>query len=186
MREPRGHPGGLAVAADEPVYGDRGDGERLLIAVTAETHEQRLLVEQHGFAASRRREVGRLGAGDGLFLYSTKGTLASEGILFAEARAAGSVRPVHEPYKVSKREIELECDLSIEGLADRGSGVAIADLVPRLRLFAGYGQPSSWRALLQRPLVKLYDTDPEIVRGDLGPHLHTPSRELIASYASPS
>lgn len=139
-----------------------------------------------GFAASRRREVGRLKEGDSVFLYSTKGTLASEGILFAEAQAATAVRPVPAPYKVGKRKIELECDLSLEGLTERGSGVPITDLVPRLRLFAGYGQPSSWRALLQRPLVTLYDTDPEIVRGDLGPLLRTPSAELIGSYAGAS
>ncbi len=137
-----------------------------------------------GFAASRRREVGRLREGDGVLLYSTKGTLAAEGIVFAEAIAASAVRPVPEPYKVGKRDVELECDLSIEGLAERGSGVPIADLVPHLRLFAGYGQPSSWRALLQRPLVTLYDNDAEIVREVLGPLLHTSSPELIASYAS--
>src|SRR5947208_119233 len=37
---------GAAPAADEAVHGHGGEGERLLIAVAAEAHEQRLLVEQ--------------------------------------------------------------------------------------------------------------------------------------------
>jgi hypothetical protein len=45
VREPIGDARGLAVAAHEAVHGDGGKGERLLIAVAAEAHEQWLLVE---------------------------------------------------------------------------------------------------------------------------------------------
>ena len=53
VREPLGHAGGLAVAAHEPVHGDGGEGERVLVAVAAEAHEQRLLVEQPDAAGER-------------------------------------------------------------------------------------------------------------------------------------
>ena len=70
MREPLGHPSGQAVAAHEPVHRDGGEGERLLIAVAAEAHEQRLLVEQPDAAGERMDRSPRLerlldGLGDG-------------------------------------------------------------------------------------------------------------------------
>jgi hypothetical protein len=137
-----------------------------------------------GFVASRRREVGRLTQGDGVFLYATKGTLGAEGILFASGHATSGVAPVDVPYKIAKRDVDLECDLVMDGVAEPGAGVAIAELVPQLRLFAGYGQPSSWRALLQRPLVSLHDpTDPEIINGVLEPLLRPPTPEVIEGYA---
>lgn len=136
-----------------------------------------------GFAASRRREVGRLREGDGIFFYATKGTVATDGVLFASGHAASGLTFIPEPYKVAKREIELECQLTIEGVAERGEGVPIAELVPKLRLFAGYGQPSSWRALLQRPLVTLYDDDPEIITAALQPVLKPPTAARLAKYS---
>ena len=53
VRQPLRHANGVAVAADEPVRGDGGEGERVLIAVAAEAHEQRLLVEQPDAASQR-------------------------------------------------------------------------------------------------------------------------------------
>ena len=41
------------MTAHEPVHGDGGEGERLLVAVAAEAHEQRLLVEQPNTARER-------------------------------------------------------------------------------------------------------------------------------------
>ena len=46
VREPLGYAGGPARAPDEAVHRDGGEGERILIAVAAEAHKQRLLVEQ--------------------------------------------------------------------------------------------------------------------------------------------
>ena len=46
VREPLGHPSGVAVATHEPVHGHGREGERLFAAVAAEAHKQRLLVEQ--------------------------------------------------------------------------------------------------------------------------------------------
>ena len=57
--EPLGHACRQTVAAHEPVHGDRGEGERVLVAVAAEAHEQRLLIEQSG--ATRERMDGRPG-----------------------------------------------------------------------------------------------------------------------------
>ena len=70
VREPLGHAGGMAVTAHEPVHRDRGEGERVPIAVAAEAHEQRLLVEQPDAARERmdrRPGLERLldGLGDG-------------------------------------------------------------------------------------------------------------------------
>jgi hypothetical protein len=48
-----GHPGSQAVAAHDPVDGDGGEGEGLLVAVAAEAHEQRLVVEQRDVAGER-------------------------------------------------------------------------------------------------------------------------------------
>jgi hypothetical protein len=53
VREPLGHPSGVAVAAHEPVDGDGGEGEGLFIAVAAEAHEQRLLVKETDPAGDR-------------------------------------------------------------------------------------------------------------------------------------
>ena len=46
--------------AHEPVHGDGGDGERLLVAVAAKAHEQRLLVKQPDAAAERMNRRPRL------------------------------------------------------------------------------------------------------------------------------
>jgi hypothetical protein len=46
VREPVGHAGGRAAAPHQPVHTDGGEGERLLVTVTAEPDEQRLLVKQ--------------------------------------------------------------------------------------------------------------------------------------------
>ena len=55
MRQPLGHPSGVAVATHEPVHGDGREGERLFAAVAAEAHEQRLLVEQPDPTGERMR-----------------------------------------------------------------------------------------------------------------------------------
>jgi hypothetical protein len=137
-----------------------------------------------GFVASRKREVSRLREGDTAFLYATKGTLGSEGMLFAEVRATSSVRVVPEPYKVASRDVELETDLSVVGLAELGTGLPIVSLVSELKLFAPYKQPSSWRGLLQRPLVSLYGDDEDIVRRALAPLLREPTADAVGSYAT--
>ena len=71
MRQPLRHAGGQGVAADEPVHGDGGEGEGVLIAVAAEPDEQRLLVKQRNPSGKRMYfEPGldglldRLGHGD--------------------------------------------------------------------------------------------------------------------------
>ena len=71
VREPLGHAGGRAAAAHEPVNSDGGEGERRLVAVTAEADEQRLLVEQPDTAGEGvdlqprlERLLHRLGHGD--------------------------------------------------------------------------------------------------------------------------
>jgi hypothetical protein len=53
VRETLGRTGGQTRSAHESVYRHGGEGERLLVAVAAETDEQRLLVEQPD--ASRER-----------------------------------------------------------------------------------------------------------------------------------
>src|SRR5438552_9561348 len=50
VREALRDTGGQARALDEPVHRNRGEGERLLVAVAAQAHEQRLLVEQPNLA----------------------------------------------------------------------------------------------------------------------------------------
>jgi hypothetical protein len=46
VRQPLRHAGGRAAATHEPVHADSGQGEGLLVPVTAQPHEQGLLVEQ--------------------------------------------------------------------------------------------------------------------------------------------
>jgi hypothetical protein len=46
MREPLRHAGRRAAATHEAVHGDGGERARLLVSVTAEPHEQRLLIKQ--------------------------------------------------------------------------------------------------------------------------------------------
>src|ERR1035438_5333981 len=46
VREPLRHAGSRAAATHEPVNANGGEGERLLVSVTAEADEQRLLIEQ--------------------------------------------------------------------------------------------------------------------------------------------
>jgi hypothetical protein len=131
------------------------------------------------FAGWRKREVSRLRAGDTGFLYATEGTLGPEGMLFAELLANG------ETYKVGTRDVERrEIDLTVVALAERGTGVPIASLVPQLRLFAPYKQPSSWRAVLYQPFVALDAEDENVVRRALEPVVGPPSSERIASYAT--
>ena len=85
MRKPFRHPSRLAVAAHEPVHGDGGKGKRVLVAVAAEAHEQRLLVEQANAAGERMHlEPGLKGLLDGL----GDGDLALAAALAAHVEAA--------------------------------------------------------------------------------------------------
>jgi hypothetical protein len=81
-------------------------------------------------------------------------------MLFAELLAFG------ETHKVDTREVELEIDLTMVALAERGTGVPIASLVPQLRLFAPYQQPNSWHPVLYQPFVALYAEDENVIRRD--------------------
>ena len=63
VREPLGYAGGRAAAAHEPVHGDGGQGERVLVPVAAKTNEQRVLIEQSDAAregVDRRPRLERL------------------------------------------------------------------------------------------------------------------------------
>jgi hypothetical protein len=131
-----------------------------------------------GFVGSRKLAVGRLRVGDTALLYATEGTLSPEGMVSAEVRASG------ETDKVGTRGVELEIDLTVLGLAEHGTGVPIASLVPELRLFAPYRQPSSWRAVLYRPFGALYAEDENVVRRALEPVVGAAGSERIASYAT--
>ncbi|MGA2930320.1 MAG: hypothetical protein ABSG43_30900 [Solirubrobacteraceae bacterium] len=57
VREPVGHARGEAVTAHDPMHGDRGQGEGLLVRVAAEANEQGIRVEQRD--AARERMDGR-------------------------------------------------------------------------------------------------------------------------------
>ena len=103
MHEPRGHPGGLAVAADEPVHGDRGDGERLLIAVTAETHEQRPLVEQHDAVGERMDRRPRLER----MLYGLGEQVAASSPGRAGGRAGGEGADARDELGVDELELGI-------------------------------------------------------------------------------
>jgi len=131
-----------------------------------------------GFVGPPKPAVSRLRAGDTAFLYATEGTLGPEGMLLAELLAAG------ETDKVGTRDVEFEIDLTVVALAERGTGVPIASLVPQLRLFAPYQQPNSWRKVLYRPFVALDAEDENLVRRALEPIVGPPSSERIASYAT--
>jgi hypothetical protein len=70
VREPLRHAGGETVTAHDPMHSNSRQGERLLVRVTAEAHEQRVLVEQRDAARERmhrRPHLKRLlsGLGDG-------------------------------------------------------------------------------------------------------------------------
>jgi hypothetical protein len=60
VRQPLGHSSGVAVAAHEPVHGDGGEGERVLVAMATEADEQRLLVEQPDPARERMHRGPRI------------------------------------------------------------------------------------------------------------------------------
>jgi len=69
-------------------------------------------------------------------------------------------------------------------LAEPGTGVPIASLVPELGVWAPYKQSSSWRPVLYRPFVALDAEDENVVRRALEPGVGSPSSERIASYAT--
>lgn len=61
---------------------------------------------------------------------------------------------------VAGRSFELTCDLEILSLAPLRTGLELAPLVPRLRVFP---RPQSWTAIMRRPLLALPSPDAELI-----------------------
>jgi hypothetical protein len=125
--------------------------------------EQRTAVGEH-----RRREAEALEPGDRLFLYTTRGCFRNptrdRGRVIGVARVIERARRSASPVTFGGRAFPIDVRLAIESLAERGGGVELAPLVPRMTSFPNR---NAWSVYMRRALVPLTPEDAVLVRREL-------------------
>jgi hypothetical protein len=128
-----------------------------------------ILGEQRtAFSAAREREASRLGPGDRLFLYATRGCFRNptrdRGRVIGSAEVVAAPARLDRPARFGEREFPLGVELRIQTLARRHAGVELAPLVERLHAFP---DPRSWSARMRRALVPLDAHDARLIGREL-------------------
>lgn len=140
-----------------------GDREPLAWVLT----DQRM-----AFSHGRSRLASQLKVSDRLFLYATRGCFHNpgrdRGRVIGEAVVASTVKGLTDPVVFGGQSFPVGCDLRITGLAARGAGPELRDMVGRLHLFP---DPRTWSVRMRRVLVPLDAHDAAIVHSELEPHL---------------
>jgi hypothetical protein len=131
------------------------------------------------FPAGRGQLVRQLSAGDRLFLYTTRrcfhAPARDRGRVIGEATVATAVKMLSEPIVFGPNSFPVGCDLTITGLAARGSGPQLAAMVHELNVFP---DPRSWGIRMRRVLVPLDTHDAELVHEELEPVMSAPEIHL--------
>jgi hypothetical protein len=127
-----------------------------------------LATSRMAFSAGRISLAGQLSVDDRLFLYTTRGCFHNptrdRGRVIGEATVASEVKPLPKPVDFGETSFPVGCDLIVMGLAAKGSGPVLADLVCKLNVFP---DPRSWSARMRRVLVPLDPHDAELIRAEL-------------------
>ncbi len=115
-----------------------------------------LSTQRMAFPGHRARSVAVLRPGDNLLLYTTRGCFRNpsrdRGRVMGHATVTSAVSPLDVPVKFVDRTFPVGCALSIESLAQYGTGVDLADQVSRMHAFPN---PMTWSVYLRRPVVPL-------------------------------
>jgi hypothetical protein len=135
--------------------------------------------ERMAFPATARAEVDRLAEGDELLIYATRGAFGNptrdRGRVIGRAVVTSAVTVLDEPVVFGERPYPRGCDLRVESLAPWGGGVELRPLVERLEAFPDAG---SWSVRLRRPLVRLPESDAELLKFALAPLAGSRSQNL--------
>jgi hypothetical protein len=121
--------------------------------------------QRMAFPATPRAEVARLGAGDQLFLYATRGAWHNpgrdRGRIIGTATVSNAVRRLDEPITVAGMRFASECELAIGGVAAYPGGLELQPLVEQLDAFP---KPHAWSLYLRRSLLELSARDAALLR----------------------
>lgn len=144
-----------------------------------------VLTEQRmAFPITPRAEVRALAAGDGLFLYATRGAwnnpTRDRGRIIATASAATSVRTLGEPIEIAGRTFVSGCDVAIDGVVPYPGGLELQPLVAHLGAFP---KPEAWSIYLRRALLQLTDGDVRLLYRKLKPLL-VPIETAVTTYVA--
>jgi hypothetical protein len=147
-----------------------------------------LLTEQRmAFPGNRSREATSLSPDDRLFLYTTRGCFHNptrdRGRVIGEATVASSVSLLKEPIKFGELTFPLGCRLRVTGLASRGEGPEMADLIDGLELFPNR---KSWAIRLRRVLAPLNKHDAQVLHNALSRVMKPPQESRSGYLARPS
>jgi len=140
--------------------------------------------QRMAFPASSRAEVRALGAGDRLYLYTTRhawhNPRRDRGRIIGIAQATEGAKSFTQPVRVAGRSFGAGCRLIIDGLAPFPSGIELEPLVPHLETFHSV---RNWGIHLRRPLVSLADSDADLIEPLLRPLLSAREKAL-ATYTA--
>lgn len=132
-----------------------------------------LTASRMAFPSVHRLEVAALEPGDELFLYTTRGAFKNptrdRGRIIGTAEVVGPVEQLDKSIRFADREFPVGCPLKIGSLAPFGAGVELRPLVNSLKVFEGTG--TAWSIKLRRSLVRLTDSDANLLHQALAPVL---------------
>lgn len=141
----------------------------LLVIADREALGWILTARRMAFPSAGRTEVAALTIGDELLLYTTRGAFKNptrdRGRVIGTASVASAVKRLERAVRFGDREYPVGCDVTLGVLARYGDGVELAPIIDRLEAFAGAG--AGWAVRLRRPLLKLSDTDANVIRAAL-------------------
>ena len=121
------------------------------------------------FPAYRRTDASKLDPGDALLLYTTRGCFRNptrdRGRVIGMATVIRRAEDLNEPVRFGDREFSVGIELRIESLLERGKGVELAPLVPKLR--ESFPNERAWSARLRRALVPMAARDANTLETEL-------------------
>jgi hypothetical protein len=136
------------------------------------------------FPVYRRRDAERLGRGDRLLLYTTRGCFHNptrdRGRVIGVATIKRRAKDLAEPVRFGEKDFPIGVDLAFEALVSKGEGVELAPLITSLP--KSFSNPAAWSASLRRALVPFDDKEAEQIAAKLAHR--TPNKQVIECYAA--
>ncbi|MFE3761244.1 hypothetical protein ACFXPI_05700 [Streptomyces sp. NPDC059104] len=134
-------------------------------------------------AGSRSQGAAAPAKGDEILLYTTRDCFRrptrNRGRIMGLATVTSETAPLADKVVFGGRRFTTGCTLRVHGLAPRGEGVVLADLVTQLEVFP---DPRHWSLRMRRASLQLPDTDADFLRRELQPTLR-PYRSVLGEYA---
>jgi uncharacterized protein YjeT (DUF2065 family) len=124
----------------------------------------------------------RLGVGDRLLLYTTRGIFSNpirdRGRVVGTAEVASQILPLETHRLIAGRTYTSECELRLTGLATLGQGVVLSNIVRELAVFQP--NPAAWSAHMRRSVLRLPSGDYDYIMRELKPVLQNPDKAVGA------